>query len=71
MMAEDLTGRRREVLEALRRLTARDGHPPTLREVADDVGLASPSSVLHHVRVLATEGHVELRPGRPRTIVER
>lgn len=70
-MPEDLTRRQREVLAALRRLTDRSGHPPTLRELADDVGLASPSTVLHHVRILVDRGHLELTPGSPRTIVDR
>lgn len=65
---EDLTGRQREVLDALRRLHQRDGFAPSLREVAAEVGLASASSVHAHVVTLADRGLVERRPGRPRAL---
>ncbi|WP_130649170.1 hypothetical protein [Egicoccus halophilus] len=41
---------------------------PSLRELADEVGLASPSSVLHHVRVLEHHGAIERRAGAARTV---
>lgn len=64
----DLTARQRQVLAALERLTERDGFPPSLRELASEVGLASPSSVLRHVRVLEGAELVARRPGCPRAI---
>lgn len=64
----DLTRRQRQVLAALRRLHERTGVAPTLREIGDEVGLASASSVFAHVRVLETRGLVERRPGSPRTL---
>lgn len=64
----DLTRRQRQVLAALRRLHERTGVAPTLREIGDEVGLASASSVVAHVRVLETRGLVERRPGSPRTL---
>jgi SOS-response transcriptional repressor LexA len=42
-----------------------------MRELADAVGLASPSSVHHHVQVLARRGLVEHRKGAPRTLRAR
>jgi repressor LexA len=65
---EDLTKRQREVLEALRRLHDQHGFPPSLREVASEVGLASASSVHAHVVKLTERGLVERRPGQPRTV---
>lgn len=64
---EDLTTRQRQVLAALCRLTEQDGYPPTLRELGDEVGLASPSSVHAHVVVLERAELIERRAGRPRT----
>jgi repressor LexA len=65
---EDLTQRQREVLEALRRLHDQHGFAPSLREVASEVGLASASSVHHHVVKLTERGLIERRPGQPRTV---
>jgi hypothetical protein len=65
---EDLTRRQRAVLEALRRLHDQHGFAPSLREVADEVGLASVSSVHAHVVTLTERGLVERRPGQPRTV---
>jgi repressor LexA len=65
---EDLTARQREVLAALGRLHDQHGFAPSLREVADEVGLASVSSVHHHVVRLEDRGFVERRPGQPRTV---
>jgi repressor LexA len=65
---EDLTTRQREVLAALRRLHDQHGFAPSLREVASEVGLASTSSVHHHVVRLEQRGLIERRPGQPRTV---
>lgn len=58
----DLTERQRDVLAALERLSRRDGFAPSMRELAEEVGLASASSV-HHVRVLEDAELVERRDG--------
>jgi repressor LexA len=64
----DLTRRQRQVLAALERLHEQHGVAPTLRELGDEVGLSSSSSVLAHVRVLQARGLVHARPGQPRTL---
>jgi repressor LexA len=64
----DMTARQRAVLEALRRLHDEHGFAPSLREVASEVGLASASSVHHHLRRLEARGLVERRAGRPRSV---
>lgn len=64
----DLTARQRQVLAALERLTRDRGYPPTLREIGDEVGLASASSVLWHVRVLEEAELIERQAGRPRAV---
>lgn len=61
-----LSPRQQAVLQAIRELTARHGYPPTLREIGSVVGLASASSVHHHVRILEQEGFVTRARGRPR-----
>jgi repressor LexA len=47
----------------------REGHSPSLREIAEEVGLAV-STVSYHVSVLEQEGSLRRGPGQPRTIVE-
>lgn len=65
---DDLTVRQRALLDALHRLHAQHGHAPSMRELGDAVGLASTSSVHHHVRVLVRCGLVGHRKGAPRTL---
>ena len=64
----DLTLRQLEIAGAIRTFTDEHGYPPTLREIGQLVGLASASSVLHHVRLLEHGGVVVRAPGRPRTV---
>ena len=47
-----LTSRQRAVLTAIRDWAIRYGYPPSTREIADTVGLASTSSVSRHLRAL-------------------
>jgi repressor LexA len=47
------------------------GYSPTMREVADAVGLKSVSTVSHHFKVLEQTGHLTRDAGMPRTVVER
>jgi repressor LexA len=67
--APSLTDTRRAVLAAIVRLTEADGFPPSLLDIANEVGLSSTSSVWHQVSVLLRAGL--LRPAafnRPRVL---
>ena len=44
----ELTGRQREIWSFLLDYVDRHGYPPTVREIGDAVGLASPSTVHAH-----------------------
>jgi len=46
---DGLTVRQRRVLEVIRNSVDRRGYPPSMREIGDAVGLASPSSVSHQL----------------------
>ncbi len=63
-----VTPRSEDVLRALRTFTAERGYSPTVRELADAVGLASPSAVAGHLYRLRRDGLVEWQDGRPRTL---
>lgn len=65
---DDLTTRQRALLDALRRLHRTQGYAPSIRELGEAVGLASTSSVYHHVRILEQRGLIERRRGAHRTL---
>lgn len=44
----------------------RKGFPPTVREICDGVGLASPASVHRYLRILAEEGLLRVDPNKKR-----
>lgn len=65
-----LTRRQQAVLTAIRDLTnARNGRPPSVREIGAASGLSSTSSVAHQIRKLRTLGYlVETMRGETRGI---
>ena len=65
---DGLTTRQRRVLEVIRNSVDRRGYPPSLREIGEAVGLASPSSVSHQVSALERKGFLRKDPNRPRAI---
>ena len=69
--AEGLTARQRRILEVIRDALADRGYPPSIREIADRVGLASSSSAAHQLKVLQTKGFLFRDPHRPRALEVR
>ncbi len=51
--------RRQKILECIARTVAERGYPPSVREIADGVGLASTSAVHHHLIALERDGLLE------------
>src|SRR5918996_2496155 len=51
--------RRQKILECIARAVDERGYPPSVREIADGVGLASTSAVHHHLIALEREGLLE------------
>ena len=68
---DGLTTRQRRVLEVIRNSVDRRGYPPSLREIGEAVGLASPSSVSHQLSALERKGFLRKDPNRPRAIEVR
>jgi repressor LexA len=66
-----LTWRQRRVLQVIRDSVERRGYPPSLREIADAVGLTSTSSVSYQLSMLEHKGYVRRDIGRPRTVEVR
>jgi len=51
--------RKQKILDCIARTVAERGYPPSVREIADAVGLASTSAVHHHLLALEREGCLE------------
>jgi repressor LexA len=66
-----LTPRRRKILDFIGGSMGRRGYSPSLREIADAVGLKSVSTVSYHVKVLEQAGYLTRDAGMPRTVVEK
>ncbi|MGD7731402.1 transcriptional repressor LexA [Propionibacteriaceae bacterium G57] len=66
--ADGLTPRQRRILEVIRDAVAAHGYPPSIREMGEAVGLASPSSVSHQLKTLETKGFLRRDPKRPRAL---
>ena len=57
-MADDLTPRQQQVLDFIAAHSAAEGRPPTLREIAEGLGLRQHSSAQAHVEALTRKGHL-------------
>ena len=51
--------RRQRILDCIARTVRERGYPPSVREIADAVGLASTSAVHHHLIALERDGLLE------------
>ena len=66
--SDGLTLRQRKILEFITATTADRGYPPTVREIADAVGLSSSSSVAHQLSQLVTKGFINRDATRARAL---
>ena len=66
--ASGLTPRQRRVLEVIKDAVDSRGYPPSIRELGEEVGLASSSSVAHQLKVLEQKGFLRRDPNRPRAM---
>jgi repressor LexA len=63
-----LTPRQSRILAVIRDSVERRGYPPSVREIGEAVGLASPSSVAHQLSALQKKGFLRRDPNRPRAV---
>jgi repressor LexA len=63
-----LTERQQEIWQFLAEYLDEHGYPPTVREIGDAVGLASPSTVHAHLANLERAGLLRRDPTKPRAI---
>jgi repressor LexA len=64
----ELTGRQQEIWTFLTEYVDRHGYPPTVREIGEAVGLASPSTVHAHLANLERAGLLRRDPTKPRAL---
>ena len=66
-----LTARQQEIWGFLVEYVDRHGYPPTVREIGEAVGLASPSTVHAHLANLERAGLLRRDPTKPRALEVR
>jgi repressor LexA len=67
-MLERLTERQRQTLQYISETVEERGYPPSVREIGEALGLASPSTVHSHLQALQRKGYLRIDPTRPRAI---
>ena len=65
---KQLTDRQRRIVDFIRAHVAKNGYPPTFREIGLNVGLKSPSTVDHHMKRLREMGVLQYEEGHFRSI---
>jgi repressor LexA len=70
-VSEPLTARQQQILDFIERQTNERGYPPSVREIGEAVGLASPSTVHSHLANLQRLGYLRRDPTKPRAIEVR
>jgi repressor LexA len=63
-----LTWRQRKILQVIRDSVQKRGYPPSMREIAEAVGLISTSSVSYQLTILQRKGYLRRDLRRPRTV---
>ncbi len=67
--SRELSPRARRILDIIRESVETRGYPPSVREMADAAGLASPSSVTYQLKTLEKQGYLKRDPHRTRAMV--
>lgn len=68
MARDKLSKRQTAIYEFICDYTKERGYPPSVREIGAAVGLASPSTVHMHLKVLQERGYIKRDSKKPRTI---
>ena len=68
MARDKLSKRQAAIYEYICSYTKDRGYPPSVREIGAAVGLASPSTVHMHLKVLQERGYIKRDSKKPRTI---
>ena len=65
---EKLTDRQQDILQIIKKLTAKKGYPPTVREIGEEANLHSPATIHFHLMQLVKKVYISKEDGSNRTI---
>ena len=65
---EKLTVKQNYILQALKKLIAKNGYPPTVREIGEETHLSSPATIHTHLKNLEEKGYIKKDDKKNRTI---
>ena len=65
---EKLTNKQKDILQIIKKLIARDGYPPTVREIGKALGLSSPATIHSHLNNLASKGFIKKDSSKNRAL---
>lgn len=67
-ISRKMTGRRADILAFIISFLEKHNYPPSIREIGDEMGLRSSSTVHLHLRALQQLGYIEIRKNGQRSI---
>ncbi len=65
---EKLTTRQEYILQIIKQLVAKNGYPPTVREIGEKANLHSPATIHFHLTKLEEKGYIKKDNSKNRTI---
>ena len=65
---EKLTDRQQDILDTIKKEIAKNGFPPTVREIGAKVGLNSSATTFFHIKKLIEKGYLKQGNGKNRTL---
>ena len=65
---EKLTGKQQVILDILKKLIAKNGYPPTVREIGKEANLSSPATIHFHLKQLEEKGYIKKDDNKNRTL---
>ena len=65
---EKLTGKQQVILDILKKLIAKNGYPPTVREIGKEANLSSPATIHFHLKQLEDKGYIKKDDNKNRTL---
>ncbi len=65
---EKLTDRQKDILDVIKQAIAKNGYPPTVREIGAKIGLSSSATTQFHIKKLEEKGYIKKNATKNRTI---
>ena len=65
---EKLTDRQKNILDVIKQAIAKNGYPPTVREIGAKIGLSSSATTQFHIKKLEEKGYIKKNATKNRTI---